>query len=83
MPDQVQIQEFPERHQKLHGLVVDRVLKALETEKEPNASTLRTCLDVLKASDVDVKFREEKIHQPGNSLAPIRFPFDAQGGRMN
>ena len=55
MPDQDQIQESPERHQKLqhlHDLMVDQAIKALETEEQPNASMLRTCLEVLKANDV-------------------------------
>ena len=86
MPDQDQIQESPERHQKLqhlHDLMVDQAIKALETEEQPNASMLRTCLEVLKANDVDVNALEEKTHQPGNSLAEIKLPFDAEGNRVN
>ena len=44
MPDQDQIKESPERHQKLqhlHALMVDRAIKALETEAQPNASKAR------------------------------------------
>ena len=48
-----------------------------------NASMLRTCLEVLKANDVDVNALEEKNHQPGNSLAGIKLPFDAEGNRVN
>ena len=59
------------------------VTKALETEEQPNASMLRTCLEVLKANDVDVNALEEKIHQPGHSLAGIKLPFDAEGNRVN
>jgi len=57
MPDHGQIKESPERRQKLqhlHDLMVDRVIKALETEEQPNVSMLRTCLEVLKANDMDV-----------------------------
>ena len=80
MPDQDQIQEILERRQKLqhlHDLMADRAIKALETEEQPNALMLRTCLEVLKATDVDVNALEEKTHQPGNSLAGIKLPFDA------
>ena len=85
MPDHGQIQESPERHQKLqhlHDLMVDRAIKALETEEQPNASMLRTCLEVLKANDVDVNALEEKTHQPGHSLAGVKLPFDAEGNRV-
>ena len=86
MPDQDQIQESPGRHQKLqhlHDLMVDQAIKALGTEEQPNASMLRTCLEVLKANDVDVNALEEKTHQPGHSLARIKLPFDADGNRVN
>ena len=66
MPDQDQIQESPERHQKLqhlHDLMVDQAIKALETEEQPNASMLQTCLEVLKANDVDMNALEEKTPQ--------------------
>jgi len=81
-----QIQEYPERHQKLqhlHDLMVDQAIKALETEEQPNASMLRTCLEVLKANDVDVNALEEKSHQPGHALAEIKLPFDSEGNRVN
>ena len=77
---------FPERRQKLqhlHDLMVDQAIKALETEEQPNASMLRTCLEVLKANDVDVNALEEKTHQPGHSLAEIKLPFDSEGHRVN
>ncbi len=64
-------------------LMVDQAIKALETEDQPNASMLRTCLEVLKANDVDVNALEEKTHQPGHSLAGIKLPFDAEGNRVN
>ena len=48
-----------------------------------NASMLRTCLEVLKANDVDVNALEEKTHQPGHSLAGIKLPFDSEGNRVN
>ena len=86
MPDQDQTQESPERHQKLqhlHDLMVDRAINALENEEQPHASMLRTCLEVLKANDVDVNALEEKTHQPGHSLAGIKLPFDAEGHRVN
>ena len=86
MPDQDQIQESPGRHQKLqhlHDLMVGQAIKALETEDQPNASMLRTCLEVLKANDVDVNALEEKTHQPGHSLAGIKLPFDNEGNRVN
>ena len=86
MPDQDQTQESPERHQKLqrlHDLMVDRAIKALKTEEHPNASMLRTCLEVLKANDVDVNTLEEKTHQPGHYLAGVNQPFDAEGNRVN
>jgi hypothetical protein len=63
MPDQDQIQESPGRHQKLqhlHDLMVGQAIKALETEDQPNASMLRTCLEVLKANDVDVNALEDE-----------------------
>jgi len=86
MPGQDQIQESPERRQKLqhlHDLMVDQAIKALETEEQPDASMLRTCLEVLKANDVDVNALEEETHQPGHSLAGIKLPFDAEGNRVN
>ena len=86
MPDQDQTQECPERRQKLqhlHDLMVDQAIKALETEEQPNASMLRTCLEVLKANDVDVNAIEEKTHQPVHSLAGHKLPFDNEGNRVN
>ena len=63
--------------------MVDQAIKALETEEQPNASMLRTCLEVLKANDVDVNALEGKTHQPGHSLAGIKLPFDNEGNRVN
>ena len=44
---------------------------------------LRTCLEILKANDVDVNALEEKTHQPGHALAEIKLPFDSEGNRVN